>query len=125
MLGRNRYTFEPVAVKEVPLNKERLNEAVDNEHNALSRLPAHRNIVQYKGCHRCKRVASLVFEYVPLPSITKFLRQNGPLRTSEALFVCRQIVQFLPFSSRTPLGHVPPRTPSKALCHAPFPFIAR
>lgn len=120
MLGRNRYTFEPVAVKEVPLKEDRMNEAVENEHNALSRLPTHRNIVQYKGCHRGRRVASLVFEYVPLPSVTKFLRQNGPLRTSEALFVIRQIVRFPQFSSLSPWTRALWSTP-----HTSFYFTFR
>lgn len=121
MFGRNRFTFEPLAVKEVEYVGNGPSDAVENEHNALTHLPSHRNIVNYKGCFRSKRKASLVFEYVPFPSISKFLRQNGPLSTKEALFVVRQMVRVPP--SPNWVTSCPPRVSSSPLPMPPLHCI--
>jgi len=121
MLGRNRFTFEPLAIKEISFERESHRQAYLNERTALTAIPPHRNIVQFKGCYTSRRRAALVFEYIPYPSISQFLASNGPLKPREALYVTRQIVPSYFLSAFPSFGVILPfRSPGRQTSSFPL-----
>jgi len=70
---------------------------------AIKKLPPHRNLPLFKGSSKSDLKGSIVFEYLPFPSLKTFLDENGALNACEAMFVVRQLVRCLSAHLTIPL----------------------
>lgn len=86
-------TFEPLAVKEIELNKNgKLVYKV--ELSLLRALPVHRNIPRLLGHMHTSEKGYLILPYLPFPDVKTYIEEKGPMEEDDALFVLAQMVCF-------------------------------
>lgn len=105
-LGMNITTGEPLAVKQVEVNKraagqdkdkvKEMVKALDQEIDTMQHLD-HVNIVQYLGCERKEVSISIFLEYIPGGSIGSCLRKHGRFEEKVVSSLTRQTLAGLSY----------------------------
>ena len=105
-LGMNITTGEPLAVKQVEVNKraagqdkdkiKEMVKALDQEIDTMQHLD-HVNIVQYLGCERKEISISIFLEYIPGGSIGSCLRKHGRFEEKVVSSLTRQTLAGLSY----------------------------
>ena len=105
-LGMNITTGEPLAVKQVEVNKraagqdkdkiKEMVKALDQEIDTMQHLD-HVNIVQYLGCERKEISISIFLEYIPGGSIGSCLRKHGRFEERVVSSLTRQTLAGLSY----------------------------
>ena len=105
-LGMNITTGEPLAVKQIEVNKraagqdkdkvKEMMKALDQEIDTMQHLD-HVNIVQYLGCERKEISISIFLEYIPGGSIGSCLRKHGRFEEKVVSSLTRQTLAGLSY----------------------------
>lgn len=93
-IGRNRDTFESVAVKEIDLEVQYGMALYKNEVRILKAMAPHRNVPKFhsSSISSSEGVARVALEYIPFPDMTTFIEENGPLPENSVALIVSQMI---------------------------------